>query len=492
MPVVNVHLEDIKGKSLWKAELKLPSSAQTSFGRSFVCDVRCDLFAASEWAILIVRNGFMSLSFRTLVSFGYQSASIRFKRGRRLVCQVVDSGDEPVLDLKRRISFSDPQLRALLPRADVYRDPRLRSIAAEVLLRDEVFERWRSHHKDKGFNLGEVIGLVSPLSDSLADEGSFPDGMMSRFIDCVMMIASYLCAEGPLTKLLRTESVREVMFNGHDNCWVESADGLSVHESPFSSWTDLRSWLDHHASVSGKEVMTDRACTDFALSLGARVHVALSPVSRSSGYVNIRCHRETLCSLEFMVQQGFMSLETKSLLEQLVKSKRNILVAGSTSSGKTTLVRALAECCDPSERIVVLEDVPELRISHPHCVYLQTAELESDDGCRAIGLDDLLREALRMRPDRMIVGECRGHEAFALIQALHTGHRGSFSTLHANSAADAVRRLEALLVRAEPSLSHSVVRQLIAGSFDVVVFLERTTDLRRRVSGVHFIEEMLC
>jgi pilus assembly protein CpaF len=193
-----------------------------------------------------------------------------------------------------------------------------------------------------------------------------------------------------------------------------------------------------------------------------------------------------------MVQKGTLSIQQRSVLEASVKQKKNILLAGATSSGKTTLVRALAESVCPQERIVVLEDVPELRIAHPHCVYLQTIEAGQGESLRPMSLDDLLREALRMRPDRLIVGECRGHEAFALIQALHTGHRGSFSTLHANSAIDALRRLEALLVRAEPSLSESVVRNLIAGAFDVIVFMERTPDMQRYVSGVHQVEDLLC
>jgi pilus assembly protein CpaF len=408
------------------------------------------------------------------------------------VCDIDKTALDPVFDLDRGLNFSNAQIKRFLPRPEVYREDSLRAVVAEVLLSDEIFNFWRNSPQGQDLTFRRVLEVFCCKSKILNDEFSMPDIQLRRLIEGLMMVCSYLYAEGPLTHLLRTDDVREVMFNGHNDCWVEIGNGLQMQNSPFSSWNDLRSWLDHHASKAGREVVTDRGCSDFALQSGARVHVALSPLARDSGYVSIRRHRDSSCSLDSLEQQGSLSSEQRNLLEASVKDKKNILLAGATSSGKTTLVRALAECVSSQERIVVLEDVPELRIAHPHCVYLQTIEAGQGEAFRPMSLDDLLREALRMRPDRLIVGECRGHEAFALIQALHTGHRGSFSTVHANSAADALKRLEALLIRAEPSLSGSVVRNLIAGAFDVIVFLERTQDLRRCVSGVHRVEDLLC
>lgn len=492
MPDAKFELRTYKGKCLWTGIFRVPESGQLSVGKSFVCDIRCDCFASSEWALLTEQKGFLSLGCGSNIGFGFRKARLFFRRGRILTCEIVCLEDENCVDADCCPDFSDPQIHQLLPDPDVYRDEEMRMTAAEILMSDDIYDLWRNSQRSDLPSLAEVVKLVACNSHILFSRFFPADAMLRRFVDCVMMIASLLYAEGPLTKLLRTSSVREVMLNGYSECWVEDSAGLGRHESPFSSWADLRAWLDHHASLSGREVVTDRGCSDFSLSVGARVHVALTPVTRGSGYVSIRCHRENSCSLDTMVRQSTLTQCQRDLLVRWVKEKKNILLAGATSSGKTTMVKLLAECCDPQERLVILEDVPELRISHPHCVYLQTAEDDSSEGRRSIGLDSLLREALRMRPDRLIVGECRGQEAFALVQALHTGHRGSFSTLHANSAADAINRLEALLVRAEPTLSNTIVRQLVSGAFDAVVFMERDSDSRRRVSQMFLTAEMLC
>ncbi|NBX17109.1 MAG: CpaF family protein [Proteobacteria bacterium] len=492
MPDAKFELRTYTGKTLWTGEFRIPESGQLSVGKSFVCDVRCEFFASSEWVLLTEHKGFLSLGCGSDIGFGFRKARLFFRRGRILTCEIVGLEDEKYVDADSRPDFSDPQMRELLPAPDVYRDDGMRMTAAEILMSDAVFDRWRSPRSSDAPSLAEVVKYAA-CNSHLLFCGYFPaNTALRRFIDCVMMISSFLYAEGPLTKLLRTDSVREVMFNGYADCWVEDSAGLGRRESPFSSWADLRAWLDHHASLSGREVVSERGCSDFSLSVGARVHVAMTPVTRESGYVSIRCHRENSCSLDRMVSQSTLTQSQRELLVRWVKEKKNILLAGATSSGKTTMVKLLAECCDPQERLVILEDVPELRISHPHCVYLQTAGDDSSDGRRSVGLDSLLREALRMRPDRLIVGECRGQEAFALVQALHTGHRGSFSTLHANSASDAIKRLEALLVRAEPTLSNSVVRQLVSGAFDAVVFMERDADSKRRVSQMILTGEIPC
>ncbi len=490
MPIVKVRLEGPRNKILWEKALELSESGQVSIGKSSVCDVRCESFSTTEWALLTLKNGFISVDDRSSTSFGYLSVVHPYRRGRRLFCSFVPSEGSVVLDVARGLDFSESFVLQCLPSSEAYHDPDFRFLAADILMRDDIFESWRDARGGQSISFGTLVELVRLRVERIAPASMMPLDRIQRFIDCVFLISSYLYAEGPLTSVLRRENVREVMFNGHKECWVEQEEGLMGIPSPFTSWDDLRAWLLHHSSAAGRELETSRGCSDFALASGPRVHVALAPIAREEGYVSIRCHRDQLCSLEALVKQGTVTEEQRRTLLDWVKSKKNILLAGATSSGKTTLLRALAECVDAQERIVILEDVPEIRLNHKNCVYLKTFEGDIDASHGSISLDDLLREALRMRPDRLIVGECRGREAFALIQALHTGHRGSFSTLHANSPQDALRRLEALLVRAEPSLSTSVVRHLILRAFDAVVFLERDSQLKRRVSAMHLTEDL--
>lgn len=490
MPIVKVRLEGTRNQILWEEVLELSDSGQVSIGKSFVCDVQCDSFSTKEWALLTLKNGFISVDDRSSTSFGYLSVVHAYRRGRRLFCSIVQTEESVVLNVSRGLDFSDSFVLQCLPSSEAYLDRDFRFLAADILMRDDVFESWRDARGGQSVAFGTLVELVRQGAQRVAPASMMPLERLQRFIDCVFLISSYLYAEGPLTSVLRRENVREVMFNGHKECWVEREGGITDIPSPFTSWDDLRAWLLHHSSVAGCELETSRGCSDFALATGARVHVALAPIAREEGYVSIRCHRDQLCSLEALVKQGTVTEEQRRTLLDWVISKKNILVAGATSSGKTTLLRALAECVDAQERIVILEDVPEIRLKHRNCVYLKTIEGDPDVSHCSVSLEDLLREALRMRPDRLIVGECRGREAFALIQALHTGHRGSFSTLHANSPQDALRRLEALLVRAEPTLSSSVVRHLILGAFDAVVFLERDSQMKRRVSAMHLTEEI--
>lgn len=413
---------------------------------------------------------------------------MQFRRDRLLTCQVIENKDASIFCSDQPIDFSCPSVLEQFPNREFFFDPQARAVTADVLMQDDIFDP--SEKAEIRVKPSLILNHLFQRVENLLSEELSPRSQLVRIIDCFMMIASYVYAEGPLTPFLRSETVTEVMMSGFEEMWVERNGHLERSLSPFSSWEDLWAWLSRAASLAGRELVTARGCADFSLSCGTRVHVVLPPLSRSSGYVSLRCHRESSLSLADLVELNALTPEQKDILEELVRSKKNILLAGATSTGKTTVLRALANCIDAHERIVILEDVSEIRLAHAHSVYLQTVESNADESRTKVTLEDLVREALRMRPDRLVVGECRGNEAFALIQALHTGHRGSFSTLHANSAHDALRRLESLVLRAEPSMSSEMVRQLILNAFDVIVFLERSPDRKRRVSCIQFVQDI--
>lgn len=299
-----------------------------------------------------------------------------------------------------------------------------------------------------------------------------------------------LCADlggdGPLTHILSSPETTEVAFLCPQSCWVESAGSWRETDFPFPSWKHLEMWLLSQSSRVGAELYSSRGFSDFALGSGSRVHVAFSPVTRGAGNVTIRCHRARPWSLAELSRNGMMDSSSLEILLGAIERQLNILIVGATSTGKTTLLSALLEECGASERLIVLEDVPELHLSNPHVVYLQSRGTVASTQLR-VTLDDLVREALRMRPDRLIIGECRGPEAYSLLQALHTGHRGSLCTLHGNSVEDALDRFQALVLQGQSSLSEKLVERMIASSIDLAVLLKRDQSGRRYVADVRFV-----
>ncbi|GAA1942407.1 hypothetical protein GCM10009717_05980 [Agromyces allii] len=216
------------------------------------------------------------------------------------------------------------------------------------------------------------------------------------------------------------------------------------------------------------------------LGRGIRVHAVLPPVSTTGTLLSIRIPRAARLRLDALARTGMLSGDHERVLRDAVRSRRNLLVTGAGGTGKTTLLSALLAEAPAAERIVVIEDVAELQIAHPHVVSLE-ARQPNIEGSGRIGLDALLREALRMRPDRLVVGECRGPELRELLSALNTGHDGGAGTLHANSLDDVVARLEAL--GSSAGLSPEAVARQASSAFDLVVHLERV-DGRRRVAGI--------
>ncbi len=295
--------------------------------------------------------------------------------------------------------------------------------------------------------------------------------------EVVEQVAARVDGLGPLEPLLADPSVSEVMINGPGPVWIER--GGSVSRSAVSldrAAVDLV--IERIVAPLGRRVDQLTPCVDGRLPDGSRVHVAVPPVAVDGPYVTIRRFVVPDVALEL-----FAAAPVVELLEGLVDRGANIVVSGGTGAGKTTLLNALAGRVSPRHRVITIEDAAELQLEHPHVVRLE-ARPESREGGGAVTIRDLVRNALRMRPDRMVVGEVRGPEALDLLHALNTGHAGCLSTVHANGPVDSLRRLAALAAAADERLGVAAVRDHVASAIDAVVHVGRVGGGARRVTAV--------
>jgi pilus assembly protein CpaF len=287
---------------------------------------------------------------------------------------------------------------------------------------------------------------------------------------------------GPLAPLLADDAVTEILVNGPGEVWAERAGALRREPAAFAGEESLRRYVRRLLAPQGRKVDALAPFADAVVEGGVRVHVAAPPVSRRGICLSLRKPARDPWTLARFAALGALSPGAIALLRRFVAEKKNIFVCGGTGSGKTSLLGALLAEAAPGERLLALEDVAELRVDHPHFLSLE-ARPANQEGAGAIPLARLLREALRMRPDRLVIGECRGPEALELLMALNTGHRGSLGTIHANSARDALHRLETLALLAAENLREGAVRALVAASVHVVVFLEKGPG-GRRLGGI--------
>lgn len=295
--------------------------------------------------------------------------------------------------------------------------------------------------------------------------------------DVVERVAARVQGLGPVEPLLADPSVSEVMINGPGPVWIER--GGSVSRSAVSldrAAVDLV--IERIVAPLGRRVDQLTPCVDGRLPDGSRVHVAVPPVAVDGPYVTIRRFVVPDVALEL-----FAVAPVVGLLEKLVDRGANIVVSGGTGAGKTTLLNALAGRVSPRHRMITIEDAAELQLEHPHVVRLE-ARPESREGGGAVTIRDLVRNALRMRPDRLVVGEVRGPEALDLLHALNTGHAGCLATVHANGPVDALRRLAALAAAADERLGVAAVRDHVASAIDAVVHVGRFDGGARRVAAV--------
>jgi pilus assembly protein CpaF len=288
---------------------------------------------------------------------------------------------------------------------------------------------------------------------------------------------------GPLEELLADPAVEEVMVNGHERVYVERRGRIEMTEVRFSDEAELRNSIERILAPLGRRVDELSPMVDARLGDGSRVNVVIPPLAVDGPALSIRRFAAARPSPHELVELGTLSEQMLELLEGAVRGRRSLLISGGTGSGKTTLLNALSSFIAVDERVVTIEDAAELRLQQPHVVRLESRP-PSVEGRGEVTIRDLLRNALRMRPDRIVIGEVRGAEALDLLTALNTGHRGALSTVHANSSADALRRLETLALMAGIGLPHAAIREQLSRAFELIVQLERHPDGSRVVGEI--------
>lgn len=307
------------------------------------------------------------------------------------------------------------------------------------------------------------------------------DRIFSDLVDVVFGL-------GPLQSLVEDESVTEIMVNGTKSIFVEREGKIESCEPLFSNAAQLRALIDRILAPLGRRVDESSPMVDARLPNGHRVNIVIPPIALDGPTITIRKFTDKVMSLEEMENKGSFDERVGLLFSWAVKARKNIAVCGGTGSGKTTLLNALSCVIAKEERIVTIEDSAELRFTeHPHVVRLES-RARNAEGVGEVSIRDLVRNALRMRPDRIIVGECRGAEALDMLQAMNTGHDGSLTTLHANSPKDMIMRL-VTMVRYGVDLPVDVIERNIASAIDLVIQVARYKDGRRFVSEISVIEQ---
>jgi pilus assembly protein CpaF len=288
---------------------------------------------------------------------------------------------------------------------------------------------------------------------------------------------------GPLDPLLRDRGVTEVIANGPGRIYAERSGRLVRESVAFRDEEHLRHVIDRVVSSVGRRVDESSPMVDARLPDGSRVNAVLPPIAVDGPLLTIRKFARAPFRVDDLVAAGSLTPAQADLLERCVRGRLNVVVSGGTGTGKTTLLNALAGFIDPAERIVTVEDAAELRLPQPHVARLESRP-PNVEGRGEVTLRALVRNALRMRPDRIVVGEVRGGEALDMLQAMNTGHDGSLTTVHASSPADAVRRIETMALMAGLDLPHIAVREQVASAVDVIVHLVRDGDGSRRLRFV--------
>ncbi len=286
---------------------------------------------------------------------------------------------------------------------------------------------------------------------------------------------------GPLEPLLRTPDVTDVLVNGPRRVYVDRGSGIELTSTTFPDDASVRRLAQRLASVAGRRLDDAAPFVDVRLPDGTRFHAALAPLARPGTCLSLRVPARRVFTLAELIDRGTVSSAGAEILDAVVARRLAFLVSGGTGTGKTTLLATLLSRVEPDRRLVIVEDSHELRAQHPHVVSLEGRQTNVE-GVGEITLRELVRQALRMRPDRLIVGEVRGAEVVDLLAALNTGHEGGCGTIHANSAADVPARLEALGVAA--GLPREAVHAQVAAALDAVVHLRRRSDGSRVVTDV--------
>jgi pilus assembly protein CpaF len=368
----------------------------------------------------------------------------------------VSRGRDPFAEVKNRIHLAvigdlGPQL------FNVNMDPNG--------LRERVFSDIRNH-------LTREQGISRDDRERLADE-----------------IGDDILGHGPLERLLADETVTEIMVNGPFDVWVERQGRLYETTVRFTDESHLRRIINKIVAQIGRRIDESSPLVDARLPDGSRVNAVIPPLSLSGPLVTIRKFSKKRLDLTDLIRLATLSTETVEFMQRCVLAELNILISGGTGSGKTTLLNALSTAIPDSDRIVTIEDAAELRLNQRHVLRLE-ARPKNIEGEGEIPIRELVRNSLRMRPDRIIVGEVRGAESLDMLQAMNTGHDGSLCTVHANSPRDALARIETMVLMAGFDLPMHAIRQQVASALDLIVHLERLEDGSRKVTCITEVQRM--
>ncbi len=293
-----------------------------------------------------------------------------------------------------------------------------------------------------------------------------------------------------LSALLEDPAVTEIMVNGPSRVYAEKEGKLQLTGITFNKEDDVYALIEEILSPAGKQVGRDAPYAESRLPDGSRVHVIVPPVSLDGPMVTIRRFPTRRFAPEELVRRKCLNERMLHFLDLCVKSRRTIIVAGGTGSGKTALLNTLSSFINSDERIITIEDTAELKLCQPHVGRLEAASHAAGTAGDTVTMRDLLRTALRMRPDRILIGECRGAEAFDMLQAMNTGHEGCMTTIHANSPRECVRRVESMVLMAGLDLPLRAIREQLASAFHVIVFVSRGKDGARRITEITEITGM--
>jgi len=355
---------------------------------------------------------------------------------------------------------------------------------------DSLLERYRTRIAQEapllsGLDSAERRSRVEALVQTWLGADGCPAGAPRETLS--RLLVDDLAGWGPLEPLLDDASVAEIMVNGPHDVFVERDGVIKRTGVCFRDPEHVRTVLDRLLLGTGRRLDETSPMVDARLADGSRLNAVLPPVARDSVQITIRRPVGGRLALGDLVERGALDGPMAAFIHAAVLGRCNIVVTGGAGAGKTTLLAALCDLVPEEQRMLFLEDVGELASDHPHAVRQETRP-SGPDGDREVRLADLVRNALRMRPDRLVIGEVRGGEAADMVRAMNTGHEGSMTTLHANNAHDALTRLEGMLAQGAPGQPASVLRGWIAAALDLVVHCERASDGRRWLGGIAAIE----
>lgn len=351
-----------------------------------------------------------------------------------------------------------------------------------------LFDRMGSRISDTTLDEAELHRYVKEELRAVIDEDDIPLTSQERQ-RLVQEIADDVLGLGPLQRFLDDKDVTEIMVNGADKVYVEIAGKLHLTNVHFSSEEHLRRIIERIVSKVGRRIDESSPLVDARLSDGSRVNAIIPPLAVNGSSLTIRKFGRVPLTAQNLIQLGTMSPEITELLHACVQARLNIIVSGGTGTGKTTLLNVLSSFLPSDERIVTIEDAVELQLQQSHVVRLESRP-RNIEGKGEIAIRDLVRNSLRMRPDRIVVGEVRGGEALDMLQAMNTGHDGSISTVHANSPRDAIARLETLVLMAGMDLPLRAIREQISSAVNLVVQISRLRDGTRRITHVTEVQGM--